>query len=48
MSFPAVLVLLLVIVAWLTAGSMAVRTVSRIWLRHWVEQRLHGAARAAV
>ena len=48
MNPAAVLVLLLVIVAWLTAGSMAVRTVSRIWLRHWVEQRLHGAERADV
>jgi putative hemolysin len=30
-------------VAWLTAAATAVRSVSRIWLRHWVEQRLHGA-----
>ena len=48
MNATAVLVLLLVIVAWLTAGSMAVRTVSRIWLRHWVEQRLHGESRGEV
>jgi putative hemolysin len=29
-------------VAVLTAGSAAVRSVSRIWLRHWVERRLQG------
>ena len=29
-------------IAWLTAGATAVRYVSRIWLRHWVEQRLTG------
>ena len=42
--FP--LVLVLVAVAWLTAGSMAVRSVSRIWLRHWAERRLRGAGTA--
>jgi putative hemolysin len=36
----------LAIVACLTAGGMAVRTVSRIWLRHWVERRLAGSAAA--
>ena len=34
----------LLIVAWLTAGAMAVRSSSRIWLRHWAERRLRGAA----
>lgn len=34
----------LLIVAWLTAGSMAVRSASRIWLRHWAERQLHGAS----
>ena len=48
MSTTAILVVLLAAVAWLTAGSLAVRTVSRIWLRHWVEQRLHGSSRAEV
>lgn len=33
----------LLMVAWLTAGAMAVRSASRIWLRHWAEQRLRGA-----
>ena len=33
----------LLVVAWLSAASAAVRSVSRIWLRHWVEQRLRGA-----
>jgi putative hemolysin len=32
--------LLLLLVAWFTAAGTAVRTVSRIWLRHWVESRL--------
>jgi len=36
----------LLIVAWLTAGAMAVRSVSRIWLRHWTERRLRGSAAA--
>lgn len=42
---PPLLAVVLV-VAWLTAGSMAVRSVSRIWLRHWAERRLRGAATA--
>ena len=36
------LVLGLGMVAVLTAAAAAVRSVSRIWLRHWVEQRLVG------
>lgn len=36
------------IVAWLTAASTAVRSVSRIWLRHWVEQQLSGSGAAAL
>ena len=43
MSTTAVLLLILVAVAWITAATTAVRSVSRIWLRHWVERRLHGA-----
>jgi putative hemolysin len=42
------LLVLLFIVAWLTAAGMAVRSVSRIWLRHWVERRLRGSASAAL
>jgi putative hemolysin len=38
----------LVLVATLTAGGMAMRSVSRIWLRHWVEQQLRGARAASV
>lgn len=38
------LVACLVLVAWLAAGSMAVRSASRIWLRHWAERRLRGSA----
>jgi len=37
------LVIALIVVAWLTAGAMAVRSVSRIWLRHWTERRLRGS-----
>lgn len=37
------LVLCVMLVALLTAGAMAVRSASRIWLRHWAERRLHGA-----
>ena len=44
----APLILVLLAVAWLTAGGMAVRTVSRIWLRHWAEQRLHGGGAATI
>jgi putative hemolysin len=42
------LIIVLVAVAWLTAGGMAVRTVSRIWLRHWAERRLHGGTAATI
>jgi putative hemolysin len=42
MSALTVLVVLLLAVAWLTAAATAVRSVSRIWLRHWVEQKLNG------
>jgi putative hemolysin len=40
----AAFIICLLIVAWLTAGAMAVRSASRIWLRHWAERRLRGAA----
>jgi Hemolysins and related proteins containing CBS domains len=42
------LVLAIVTVAALTAGGMAMRSVSRIWLRHWVEQQLRGSRAALV
>jgi putative hemolysin len=42
------LLVLLAIVAWLTAAGTAVRSVSRIWLRHWVERRLRGSESAAL
>ncbi len=48
MSFAVLVVLTLVVTAALTAGSIAVRSVSRIWLRHWVERRLTGASLAEV
>ena len=40
---PYVFVVMLLVVACLTAGAMAVRSVSRIWLRHWTERRLRGS-----
>ncbi len=47
MNSPDLLLALAVLtVAALTAGGMAMRSVSRIWLRHWVEQQLRGARAA--
>jgi putative hemolysin len=47
MSFLSLpLTIALIVVAWLTAGGMAVRSVSRIWLRHWAERQLQGSAAA--
>jgi putative hemolysin len=46
MTLSLPLIAALFIVAWLTAGSMAVRSVSRIWLRHWAERQLRGSAAA--
>lgn len=44
MSEHILLAVALALIAVLTAGGMAMRSVSRIWLRHWVEQRLRGSA----
>ena len=46
MTISAPLFICLVIVACLTAAATAVRSVSRIWLRHWAEQRLRGSPSA--
>ena len=46
MSEHIMLGVALVLIAVLTAGGMAMRSVSRIWLRHWLEQRLRGSALA--
>lgn len=46
MTTTTMLVLTVAVVAWLTAAATAVRTVSRIWLRHWVEQQLSGSGAA--
>ena len=48
MTSTVLLGVLLVLVACLTAGGMAVRSVSRIWLRHWAEQQLRGSIAAEV
>ncbi|MEP6622626.1 MAG: CNNM domain-containing protein [bacterium] len=45
-STNLLLLVAIVGVALLTAGGMAMRSVSRIWLRHWVEQRLRGSRAA--
>ena len=45
-SHTLLLGLALVLVAALTAGGMAMRSVSRILLRHWVEQQLRGSRAA--
>src|SRR5215217_9331003 len=44
---PAMAIVLLA-VAWVTAGGVAVRSVSRIWLRHWAERRLSGGGAATI
>jgi putative hemolysin len=41
-----VTILATLLVALFTAAAVAVRSVSRIWLRHWVERRLSGASLA--
>src|SRR5690348_16240934 len=46
MTISAPLFVCLVIVACLTAVATAIRSVSRIWLRHWVERQLRGAPSA--
>ena len=46
MTLSLPLIVSLIVVAVLTAGGMAVRSVSRIWLRHWAERQLRGAAAA--
>lgn len=43
MRYPTLLACL-VLIALLTAGAMAIRSASRIWLRHWAERRLRGSA----
>ena len=45
-SQAALLAICVLTVAALTAGGMAMRSVSRIWLRHWVEQQLRGSRAA--
>jgi putative hemolysin len=48
MTTTTLLVIAVAIVAWLTAAATAVRSVSRIWLRHWTEQQLSGSGAAAL
>jgi putative hemolysin len=46
MTTFALVLFLTLLVGWLTAAATSVRSVSRIWLRHWVEQKLAGADEA--
>ncbi|MGZ8492217.1 MAG: CBS domain-containing protein [Gemmatirosa sp.] len=46
MNLVMLILVAVLVTALLTAGSIAVRSVSRIWLRHWVERRLSGATLA--
>ena len=43
MTTSALLALCILAVAMLTATATALRSVSRIWLRRWVERRLRGS-----
>lgn len=43
----APILIALLLVAWLTAAATAVRSVSRIWLRHWAERQLGGSVTEA-
>ncbi len=43
----APLLMALIVVAWLTSAAPAVRSVSRIWLRHWAERQLGGSVTEA-
>ena len=46
MTLSIPLIISLIVVALLTAGGMSIRSVSRIWLRHWAERQLRGSAAA--
>ncbi len=48
MSTLMLSVILVSVVGVLTGAATALRSVSRIWLRHWAEQRLAGAGTAAL
>lgn len=48
MSAALLTVALVLVVALLTGAATALRSVSRIWLRHWAERRLAGAATATL
>ena len=46
MTVVVALAIAVLVVAWLTAAATAVRSVSRIWLRHWVESGGRGSEAA--
>lgn len=48
MTSLTTMLILIGVVGVLTAAATALRTVSRIWLRHWAEQRLAGSGTASL
>lgn len=48
MTSVTTMLILIGVVGVLTAAATALRTVSRIWLRHWAEQRLAGSGTASL
>jgi len=48
MSALMTTIILVLVVGVLTGAAQALRSVSRIWLRHWTEQRLAGSGSAAL
>ena len=48
MTLPLLALLPLLLAALLAAGATSVRSVSRIWLRHWAEQCLRGSDAASL
>ena len=48
MSSLMLTIILVSVVGVLTGAATALRSVSRIWLRHWAERRLAGAGTAAL
>lgn len=48
MTTLGMIFLLALMVAWLTAAATSLRSVSRIWLRHWAERQLAGSGTATL
>jgi putative hemolysin len=48
MSRTSAIIIIMLVAAWFAAGATAVRSASRIWLRHWTERRLRGSGGSRV